>query len=379
MKKARTAHEMDAMLWAQGYVRWIQAPVRSDAVRPNELDYLRGIHNAPVLTALSRWLSAQTKKNVRLRSMWQDKTVYVEPYDHSGNALTPRELADLAIITNFIGPAGIQRTMWVLQAKVSTKPTSNFGGEPSRKEIELFEKSGCFSLLDGSGVPRGQAYDAHDFLGPSHWSFLTFHRNHHRPCPGSQPFPVNMRWPGSISPTFPVTESFCKSLVDVCNGVHGVSVDKPPSGDDWSRLYEALMSANSAKKTKYAVTSGNTDGSVMQLAAASLVRFQSLATSAQTTLALATWMDQFADRDSYHFWRRWPRRLRGVSLINGSWAEESRSREADDALILDAFGDGPPGLDGGAVDDGDGDGPGFRHMLFVDVLSQDLPNTRSAD
>lgn len=372
MKKVRAAHEMDAMLWAQGYVRWIHAPVRSDSVRPNELDYLRGIHNAPVLSALSRWLSAQTKKNVRLRSMWQDKTVYVEPYDNSGSKLAPRELADLAIITNFIGPAGIRRTMWVLQAKVSARPTSNFGGEPSRKEIELFEKSRCFSLLDASGFPRGQAYDAHDFLGPAHWSFLTFHRNHHWPSRGNQPFPVHMRWPGSISPKFPVTESFCKSLVDVCKGVHGVSVDKDPSVDEWSRLYEALMLANSTRRTKYAVTSGNLDGSVMQLAAASLDRFRSLETSVWEALTIGTWMDQFADRDSYYSCgAEWNLRSCGVSTINSIWAEESRSREADDALIRDAFGDGPPGLEGGAADDGDGDGPGFRHMLFVDVLSQD--------
>ena len=227
-----TAAEMDGMIWAQGYSRWLAAPFSPISIRPHELDYLRGIHNSLTLTTLSRWLSDALGHEVRLRSMWQDKHVYVKPLDAAGAELDSRELADLAVIVNRIDAGGIQQSMWILQAKVAARSSSRLTGKSTDKEIELLEQTDCFTLLDGSGAGVGRSYYAFEFCGPQHWSFLTFHKNHRVPMKKGDRFPVMMRWPGSTSPKKPVVHSFCQSLLEVCKGNLGASVDHPPEDDE---------------------------------------------------------------------------------------------------------------------------------------------------
>ena len=249
MNYKKSAVEMDGLLWAQGYRRWVTSPMNPGSKYPHELDYLRGVHNAPTLTVFGSWLSEKSGKNIRLRSMWQDKHVYVQPLDSKGVELERRELADLAVIIQRISKAGVERSMWILQAKVCAKPTSTFSGPSSLKEIELFERTDCFTLLDGKSKPLGKSYYALSFSGPEHWAFLTFHKNHRLMMSGGTSFPVMMRWPGSKAPHAITVNSFCGSLLKACNGTYGASVDHNPEDDEWSRLVSELMVDAGGRKT----------------------------------------------------------------------------------------------------------------------------------
>lgn len=376
MKYIPSAMEMDGMIWAQGYSRWICEPFAKNTVRPHELDYLRGLHNEPVLNALGDWLSKRTRSNVRLRSMWQDKHVYVTPVDHTGNDLPRRELADLAVFVQHFRKTGIHRSMWILQAKVSTKPTSPFTSGSSPGEIELFERTDCFTLLDGQGSPVGRSYYAHEFNGPTHWAFLTFHKNHRNATrKGGAISPTMMRWPGSVRPIAPTVTSFCDSLLQACHGRLGAPVHADPTKDEWSRLYAALMVDSMARlRTKYAISSGNPAGSVMQFAACALPNTVNRAAQLLSrrpdwkALALSLWPILHAYPDRFFL------RQRPVNIYceRGRWGGDSYPGEVDMKLFEEAFpgegGEPPePPNDAGANSDGDGNGPGFSHILFVDI------------
>lgn len=370
------AAEMDGLIWAQGYSRWLTAPFNPTTKRPHELDYLRGIHNSPTLTALGRWLSGALGRNVRLRSMWQDKHVYVKPLDAAGAELERRELADLAVIVNRIDMAGIQRSMWILQAKVASRPSSRLTGPSTDKEIALFEQTDCFTLLDGSGADAGRSYYAFEFSGPQNWAFLTFHKNHRVPMKKGDPFPVMMRWPGSTSPKKPTVDSLCRSLLEVCKGNLGASVDHPPEDDEWSRLFRALMDDEKARPTTgYAVTAGNALGSVLQLAATALPGFNRFV------------LEHYShDRNRYHELRRrvelvrsanlWPSPKPwpdppGALVCRGFWGSGVRPDNVDRRLLEQAFGESPPTRnDGDRRDRGQGEGPGIPHILFVDLWGE---------
>ena len=307
--------------------------------------------------------------------MWQDKHVYVLPLDAVGAELDRRELADLAVVVQLISSHGVKRSMWILQAKVSRRPLSAFSGSSSLKEIELFEQTDCFTLLDGNNNPLGRSYYAFEFGGPQHWSYLTFHKNHRLAMKKGDLFPVMRRWPGSKSGPAPAVHSFCDSLFQACTGTLGVSVDYKPEDDEWSRLYKALMDDASVRLTTgYAKTPGNPTGSVMQLAACALPQFSNYATI-------------LFGNDDYFSWHRYRRLLKRnahwasspawhtFGVRHGRWGGDCAPGEADRILIDGAFGDSPPNGGGGegSSDDGSDDGnewPGFQHIIFVDVWSE---------
>lgn len=371
-----TAAEMDGMIWAQGYSRWLIAPFNPTTKRPHELDYLRGIHNSPVLSALGKWLSDALGHNVRLRTMWQDKHVYVKPLDAADAELERRELADLAVIVNRIDATGIQQAMWILQAKVASRPSSRLTGPSTDKEIELFEKTDRFNLLDGVGKAVGPSYNALNIDGPTHWAFLTFHKNHRVPMKKGDRFPVMMRWPGSVSPKKPTVHSFCESLLDLCKGNLGASVDYPPDQDEWSRLFQALMHDEKARPiTGYAVTDGNPRGSVLQLAASTLGGFHSFAEERFSQIP-DRYRELLLQVDVVRTFRFFTDSMAlpdpAIPLVcHGAWATGVKPDGVDRRLIEQAFGEAPPTENlRGRGDDGQGDGPGVPHILFIDLWAE---------
>lgn len=94
----RTEEEMDLWIWSRGLDQWIKNPYSSRTKVPHELDYLRGMHNSNALAVLSDWLTRKVGLYIQLRTMWQDKYVYVKPVVGSR-----RELADIAVITQRLG------------------------------------------------------------------------------------------------------------------------------------------------------------------------------------------------------------------------------------------------------------------------------------
>lgn len=256
--------QMDLWLWSQGVCQWHADPYSKSSTVPHELDYLRGIHNSFVLAQAASYLSRKTGLQVRLRTMWQDKHVYVRP---TGGQR--RELADIAVVLTreAKGKLADQR-MWLLQAKVSHTPLSPFTGNSSAKEIELFEgHPGStppeFKLLRGrdknSAFPH--IFPAGAFKGPGHWAFLTLQRDPTKPSNEV----MRERWTGS--PTAPAHGSLFGALTQVISGTRGEPVVlPPPSNDHWSILFDYLMARPSPfASTRHAASVANPSGNAMQL------------------------------------------------------------------------------------------------------------------
>jgi hypothetical protein len=256
--------QMDLWLWSQGVCQWHADPYSKSSTVPHELDYLRGIHNSVVLAQAASYLSRKTGLQIRLRTMWQDKHVYVRPT--GGHR---RELADIAVIMTreAKGKLADQR-MWLLQAKVSQTPLSPFTGYSSAKEIELFEgypgsTPPEFKLLRGRSKKFAfpHVFPAGAFKGPGHWAFLTLQRDPTKPSNEV----MRERWPGS--PTAPAHGSLFGALTEVVSGTRGEPVVlPPPSNDHWSILFDYLMARPSPfASTRHAVSVANPSGNAMQL------------------------------------------------------------------------------------------------------------------
>ncbi|WP_313417663.1 hypothetical protein [Stenotrophomonas sp.] len=256
--------QMDLWLWSQGVCQWHADPYSKSSTVPHELDYLRGIHNSFVLAQAASYLSRKTGLQVRLRTMWQDKHVYVRPT--GGDR---RELADIAVILTreAKGQLSDQR-MWLLQAKVSDTPLSPFTGSSSAKEIELFEgypgsAPPEFKLLKGRDkyLAFPHVFPAGAFKGPGHWAFLTLQRDPTKPSNEV----MRERWTGS--PTAPAHGSLFGALTEVISGTRGEPVVlPPPSNDHWSILFDYLMARPSPfASTRHAASVANPSGNAMQL------------------------------------------------------------------------------------------------------------------
>lgn len=347
----RTDEEMDLWIWSLGLNQWITDPYSRRATVPHELDYLRGIHNSYALDVLSTWLSLKVKLKVRLRTMWQDKCIYVKP---TGGK--QRELADIAVIVQRLNAGNvISRSMWILQAKVVEKPISAFSGASSKKEIELFEgvsygaQTPSFDLLERKDGGSIGFFPAGSFGGPLHWSFLTLHRDPKVPVQEV----LRDRWPGS-NIVAPMHRSLCRSLVDVINGGRGVPVMLPAQkGDEWSRLFELLMAQPSGLTTGHATSAANPTGAVMQL----------------STLQFAAVHAVGGPRRRYYrAQKHWPRLRMKSSVtyrLKGTDGIEALSR----ALQAEAFGEGwssPPEAPLEWASPGE-PGPGFPLTVFIDI------------
>lgn len=349
-----TEEEMDLWLWSRGLDQWITDPYSSSTTVPHELDYLRGIHNREALDVLSTWLSTKVRLEIRLRTMWQDKHIYVKPPGGK-----QRELADIAVIAQRLNAGHvISRSMWILQAKVVEKPTSRFSGSSSRKEIELFEgappggKTPGFDLLERKSGSSIGSFPAGAFGGPLHWSFLTLHRDPKVPVQEA----LRDRWPGSniVAPTH---NSLCRSLVDVINGGRGVPVVLPAQkGDEWSRLFELLMAQPSGFTTRHATSAANPTGGVMQLST-----LQFAAVHAAGSLQRHYW-------PYIHWVRPWMEDSITHSLKGGGGIE-ALSR----ALQAEAFGEGDNSPPEGPIERvaPDDPGPGFPLTVFIDIGGND--------
>jgi len=355
----RTEEEMDLWIWSRGLDQWITDPYSKSATVPHELDYLRGMHNCGALAVLSDWLSRQLGLDIRLRTMWQDKHVYVKP-----KVGGRRELADIAVITQRLKAGNVlSRAMWLLQAKVAEKPTSSFRGSSSRREIELFEggqgaqppQTPGFDLLDRKGVTAIATFPPGAFNGPHHWSFLTLHRDPKVPVHEV----LRDRWPGSNAAT-PVHKSFCGSLVDVINGVRGMPVSIPPKpGDEWSRLFQLLMAEPSGATVGHAVSAANPSGAVMQLSTLQLAANHDAGYWRSPYYLRSPHMHRFSIRSSF---RPSPTRRGGHGI-----------KPLFRALQAEAFGEGdnsPPQepVEWRASDE---PGPGFPLTVFIDIGGND--------
>ncbi len=346
----RTEEEMDLWIWSRGLDQWISDPYSSKTTVPHELDYLRGIHNTRVLNVLSIWLSLKVGLNIRLRTMWQYKHIYVKPAVGK-----QRELADIAVVAQRLNAGNvISRSMWILQAKVVDKPTSTFSGASSKKEIELFEGSAGaqtpgFHLLERKDGKSLGFFPAGAFAGPRHWSFLTLHRDPKVPVQEV----LRDRWPGS-NIVAPLHKSFCGSLVDVISGGRGVPVALPArKGDEWSRLFELLMTQPSGVTTGHATSVANPTGAVMQL----------------STLQLAAIHAAGGGHWSY----RWPYPYWGTPSMAGAVGGRNGIKALSRALQMEAFGDGqnsPPDVPM-EMATSDGSGAGFPLTVFMDIDGND--------
>lgn len=360
----RTEEEMDLWIWSRGLDQWITDPYSSSTTVPHELDYLRGIHNCEALDVLSTWLSLKVGLEVRLRTMWQDKHIYVKP-----TVGKQRELADIAVISQRLKAGNvISRSMWILQAKVVEKPTSSFSGTSSKKEIELFEgappgsQTPGFNLLERNNGRSIGFFPAGAFCGPLHWSFLTLHRDPKMPLQDV----LRDRWPGSkiVAPTH---KSLCGSLVDVINGGRGAPVVLPAQkGDEWSRLFELLMAQPSGVTTGHATSDANPTGAVMQLSTLQL--------AAVHAAVVPEWSDHLPySRWHYNHWlyNQWPHlSMRGSNMY--SLADSGGSEALSHALQTEAFGEGansPP--EEPLERTPDEPGPGFPLTVFIDIGGND--------
>ena len=350
-----TEEEMDLWIWSRGLDQWITDPYSSRAKVPHELDYLRGIHNSQTLYVLSTWLSRKVGLDVRLRTMWQDKHVYVRP---TGGGR--RELADIAVIAQRLKAGNvISRAMWLLQAKVAETPTSRFRGSSSKREIELFEgvpgaQTPGFDLLERKGGKSIAFFPAGAFGGPAHWSFLTLHRDPKVPAYEV----LRDRWPGSHA-VAPSHRSFCGSLVDVVNGGRGMPVVLPAqTGDEWSRMFELLMAQPGGTTVGHAVSVANPTGAIMQLSTLQLAAYHAVGGSRWKY----EWPHPF-------YWIR-PSIMDSIAYsTNGGDGIEALSR----ALQAEAFGEGENSPPDGTVEQTvpDEPGPGFPLTVFIDIGGND--------
>lgn len=377
-----TAEQMDEWLWHRGYWHWVNQPYSRSSHVPHELDYLHGLHSAHALKALAKWMSAQLPCRVRLSGMWQDKYVYVRPQGLNNKDLPQRELADMAVILQKAVGKTIERSMWLLQAKVGPSPDCVFSGPSSAKEIDLLENGLAFSLLDKKGgAAIAPGFAAKTFQGPKHWSFLTFHKNPTLPAPAPLlAHPVRARWPGSKSPTSPVHQSFCEALLGVVSGTYGAPVISPAT-DEWSRLFELLMKLPIASPTVgHAKSSANPSGSVMQFAVASGAMLESakaggfIGAKHRHLLEHSFWIDEpheneiYVEHDSHPYgWRcKYSRGYGGGTAESGDWSA------LDGLLAEEAYGlgdeaDGPTGPGDVVLPGEPDDGPGVPFVLFVDL------------
>jgi hypothetical protein len=342
----RSPDELDLWLWFKGYEQWIHDPYSRTARVPHELDYLRGIHDHGTLRVLARWLSQKAGVKVGLRTMWQDKHIYVRPLGGPS-----RELADIAIILQRLERGGgVKRSMWLLQAKVVREPASVFRGDSSRKEIELLEGglnggNPAFEVLDRTRTYAiADPFRADAFHGPHFWSFLTLHRD-----PGI-PITVTIRdrWPGSTTTAVPTHRSLCESLLGVISDQRGGEV-KQPATDEWSRLYDLLMTQPSGVRTGHAVAAGNPQGAVMQLSTAQYVA---------TALRRGSRPGHYPEDPTDRMW----------CSSYGSRADRTLGSLIDVLVEESSSGDAvPPGDDVALQFSEDGPGPGVPFTVFVDV------------
>ncbi|WP_036141277.1 hypothetical protein [Luteibacter sp. 9135] len=340
---------MDMWVWSRGLDQWITDPYWSKTTVPHELDYLRGMHNSRSLDVLANWLTKKVGVGIRLRTMWQDKHVYVRP---TGGK--QRELADIAVIAQRIKPGNaISRVMWLLQAKVVETPISRFTGASSKKEIELFEgnpgaQTPGFELLKCRGGSSIASFPAGAFGGPAHWSFLTLHRDPKVPVHEA----MRDRWPSSHA-TGPLHRSFCGSLIDMINGGRGVPVLLPSQpGDHWSRLFEVLMKQPLVATVGHARSAANPSGVVMQFSALQLAAHNAVDNRL---------------RPYYRYPRRYRPSMTSSRIL--PWTSEAGIKELSLALEAEAFGE-----DGNFPPDHplallppDEQGPGFPLTVFIDI------------
>ena len=239
---------MDARLWDFGLKN-----ARSLG-NPQELDFLRGLHDLASLSALRDWLHKNSGIDVRITSIWQDKYGNVVP-----NPLAPgqhykyQELADLAVVVRDAGNSNDSDWMWLLQAKVVNDSRGTLpAGSSTAREIYLYESMPDFTWHGKQSLHCTYSLK-NDFKGPSgkykHWSFLCFKEN-------AAPFPsnkfINVRWPGSSSNNLTVT-SFCSELLKLVthfrarpltNAVYGAPLAGHP---EWNKLYQQILHKTSLK------------------------------------------------------------------------------------------------------------------------------------
>lgn len=239
---------MDAKLWDFGFKN-----ARSLG-NPQELDFLRGLHDLANLSALRDWLQTNSGIDVRITSIWQDKYGNVVP-----NPLAPgqqykyQELADLAVIVRDAGNSNESDWMWLLQAKVVDDSFGKLPAGPSTaREIYLYESMPDFTWHGKQSLRQTYSLK-NDFKGSSekykHWSFLCFKES--TAHTSSNKF-INVRWPGSPSKNLTVT-SFCSELLKLVthfrvrpltNDVYGAPLAEHT---EWNKLYQQILHKNSLK------------------------------------------------------------------------------------------------------------------------------------
>jgi hypothetical protein len=287
---------------------WYAGKAVAKAPDPMERDFLKGMHQAPVLKQLASHLAAATNQTVRLMSIWLDARDYVSwpPPTAVPAGVLPagaplHELADLAVIVRRYQPGkDIDRWMWLVQAKRTVAGAfETYTGQSSAAELELLQTMPSFRM---KGVSPD--FDLHtiDFahqpaLVP--WTFLDFDKSLTNPLSANAQFnlPVAARWLGGVAPTGSWGAAWphpTMSLASYTSCLEAIIKRQPtawtpaissggtpsvltapnffpgaPIGDgtcpEWTRLYWNMATRGRHKKHGYARTSaGNFDGSVIQ-------------------------------------------------------------------------------------------------------------------
>ncbi|MGV8931959.1 MAG: hypothetical protein ACOH1R_07615 [Luteimonas sp.] len=294
---------MDDALWERGFV---VANGRGHTTTW-ELDFLRGMHNGEALSDLAASLKVTTGHDIRLMSIWLDKTAWVSWVDLADAKVKKRELADLAVIVRKEHGGAIEPWMWIMQAKRVENLAQRYTGESTDYELDLLHRMPEFELRGSersfdltkefhftNGLRTASAPWGCEVSTP--WTFLDLDANRHSKTSAAAHgySPISARWTGcppeqgSWADQW-MTEcgyqslainSYTRCLEAIIQGTPipwaiptQPSAGRPfvpgaPANDQfpqWQRLYRTLLDTLSGVKTGHAGTLKGQKGDAIQV------------------------------------------------------------------------------------------------------------------
>lgn len=390
----------DLALWIEGY-NVAQARSRYTNT-PWELDFLRGMHQNSALDYLAKVLAYNTKKNIRLMSIWMDKHAWIT-INNNNSPQKKQELADLAIIVRKIENGELNKWMWLVQGKRTKKLLDAYTGRSSKVELELMQEMPSFILLSSQNT-FDLKKDFPSGCKTIPWTFLDFDKqiSSNQSAYKNGYSPIAPRWLGATpsagtwantwqsnngNPPYPVNciSSYTECLTSIIQQnvpkwidptstnyanitiptfIPGASVDgmRPGSNKlyypEWRKLYQDLIYKASSSTIGHARTNANRHGSVLQ----------------RSKFLQEHFLHFYKHHDLYHYERyeRYNALRHGMDYAIGLYGKESydvmdtKISKFNKCIDLDSGGNEsiPP-------NDFEGDenlGDGGINTLFIDVL-----------
>jgi hypothetical protein len=401
---------MDYQLWKLGE-NVANNPVLGKAKHPIpwELDFLRGMHQKVALSLLAQYLQISTGRNVRLMSIWLDKTAWVSWTDPNGKLVKRRELADLAVVVRKQSGRTIDRWMWLVQGKRTHQLLDTYTGTSSPHEIDLLQRMPTFSM---QGVTKPFALANECTSGKVvPWTFVDFDADISAPNSAyiKGYSPIAPRWLGAVGlqPTWgpawqtaPATprsyiNSYCECLKAIVleHNIAWIDSYSPPQKTpvfrpgapinkikfpDWWRLYAELIYGFRTTTTKHAQTQNNPKGSVIQ--------FSRIISNAMIALYNNSFWQGHRYLDVVHGYgdgSQFEDIPFDIQPENMCWAVAATPHayggrgvinqlSSFNNLLMAEESDIPPTNDGPPMSNDDGDDePGGMQVTFVDVLGDE--------